>query len=202
MTFVLGLTGGIASGKSTVSQYFKEKGVPVIDADDVSRQVVEPGTVGLERVVAVFGADVLQPDGRLNRKKLGSIVFNDKEKLNQLNRLLHREIRKKILAEIDHYKEKDTPFIVADIPLLFETDYEDYMSQVMTVFVPPAVQIERLMSRDQLTKSEAEHRMDTQLPLYIKAQLSDIVIDNSGTIEDTYRQIDRWLKEMTQKGFI
>jgi len=151
--FKLGLTGGIATGKSTVSNHFKELGIPVLDADVIAREVVEPGQPALMDIVAEFGEEMLQPDGTLNRKALGSVVFGNPAKL----------LEGKNAAGAD---------------------------AVMVVTVPADVQQERLMARNQLSADEARKRMNSQMPMAEKEKLADYVIDNSGTIAETYSQVD------------
>lgn len=195
MTYLLGLTGGIASGKSTISHFFKEKKIPVIDADIVARQVVEPGTIGLKRIVKAFGEDVLLDSGELNRKKLGQIVFNDDQKRTQLNDILSELIRENILNQINYYQNKNVSLIVLDIPLLFEGGYDSLVDAIMVSYVPREVQLTRLMSRDNLSKEEAIKRIDSQMSLDKKKELASVVIDNTGSIDETLQQVDTWLNK-------
>ncbi len=192
MTYVLGLTGGIASGKSTVSQVFKELNVPVIDADRVAREVVEPGTEGLAKVVDIFGESILEESGNLNRKELGRIIFNSPNKREQLNRILHPLIREKILNYKAKLTDKAAECIVLDLPLLFETDYVKECDGTMVVYVPKPIQQQRLMSRDDITKDEADKKINAQLSLDEKVKLADFVIDNSGTKKETEKQVIDW----------
>lgn len=200
MTFVLGLTGGIATGKSTVSRYFNEKNIPVIDGDVIAREVVEVGTTGLAQIVETFGKRVLKETGELNRSLLGSIVFSDKEKLAQLNQILGLEIRSEIVKKITSYQLNAEELIVADIPLLFESGYEKMMDDVMVVYIPKEEQLKRLMARDNLTLKEAKERLESQWPIDEKKEKADILIDNLGSIETTYHQIDEWLGKKAFKS--
>ncbi|UUV99388.1 dephospho-CoA kinase [Vagococcus luciliae] len=193
MTYLLGLTGGIASGKSTISQFFKSKQIPVIDADIVAREVVEPNTTGLNQIVAHFGEGILVSNGELNRKKLGSIIFEDDKKRERLNTILSDEIRENILRKISDYKKKEQPLIVLDIPLLYEGGYDKIVDRVMVCYVPKQVQLSRLMSRDSLSEVDALKRIESQMDLEEKKRLADVVIDNSGSIEETLKQVDNWL---------
>ena len=197
MTFVLGLTGGIATGKSTVSHYFKEQGVSVIDADVIAREVVEPGTVGLTKITEEFGGDILLEDGTLNRRQLGSIVFNQSEKLAQLNNILGIEIRQEILKQIEAFKQKNTSLVVVDIPLLYESRYETLMTKVMVVYIPEALQLTRLMHRDDLDLEQANKRIESQWPIERKKTLGDYVIDNSHSMKETKNQVDSWLEKFS-----
>lgn len=193
MTFFLGLTGGIATGKSTVSHYFSEQGYPVIDADKVAREVVEPGTLGLEKVVAAFGTGILTQQGELDRQKLGQLVFSDVLKRKKLDAVLDGEIRQAIDKEMEDYKFRNEPLVIVDIPLLYEAGYESLMTKVMVVYVSEEIQIKRLIERNSLTQEEARQRMNSQLSIEIKKMRADFVIDNSGTKEETKRQVLGWL---------
>ena len=198
MTFILGLTGSIASGKSTVSHYFNEKGIDLIDADLVAKEVVEPRTPGLARVVAHFGSKILTEFGELDRKALGNIIFNDTEKRHDLEKILHGEIEEVINNKISTLKAERKALIVLDIPLLFETNYQTKCDEVMTVFVSHDTQIARLMLRDRLSEEEALARMNSQMSLIDKALKSDVIIDNEGSIDNTKLQVDRWLEIFKQ----
>ena len=193
MSYLLGLTGGIASGKSTISQFFKSKHIPVIDADLVAREVVEPNTTGLNQIVAHFGEEILLSNGKLNRKKLGSIIFEDEKKREQLNTILSKEIRQNILEKVTYFQSRKAPLIVLDIPLLYEGAYDEMVDSVMVCYVPKQVQLTRLMSRDHLSKADALNRINSQMDLEEKKRLADVVIDNSGSIEETLKQVDNWL---------
>ncbi|WP_414839932.1 dephospho-CoA kinase [Carnobacterium sp. TMP28] len=195
MTIILGLTGGIATGKSTVSNYFKELNIPVVDADVGSRIIVEPGTDGLRKIVAHFGESMLNSDGTLNRKVLGDVVFHDKKQLTVLNIILEEYIRKWISEQTNDYLKVSPPLIVLDIPLLYERDYLSEVDSVMVVATTKETQLERLMKRDNLTKEAAEIRIKTQLPLENKIKRADKIIDNNHSVDYTQKQIDAWLKE-------
>ncbi|WP_034550796.1 dephospho-CoA kinase [Carnobacterium funditum] len=197
MTVILGLTGGIATGKSTVSNYFKELGIPIIDADIGSRIIVEPGTDGLKNIVTYFGDKILKSDGTLDRKRLGDIVFNDKAQLSELNSILEEYIRRWITEQIADYLKLNLPLIVLDIPLLYEKDYLSVVDLVMVVATTKEVQLKRLMERDKLTEKAAEMRISTQLPMKIKIKRADVVIDNNGTKNETQKQVRYWLKKLT-----
>ena len=188
--FKLGLTGGIATGKSTVSNHFKELGIPVLDADVIAREVVEPGQPALMDIVAEFGEEMLQPDGTLNRKALGSVVFGNPAKLAKLNQFTHPRVQASMRAQADAYAAAGVPLIVLDIPLLLEGKNAAGADAVMVVTVPSDVQQERLMARNQLSADEARKRMNSQMPMEEKEKLADYVIDNSGTIAETYSQVD------------
>lgn len=191
----IGLTGGIACGKSTVSAMLVSRGALLVDADQIARDVVQPGSPVLEQVAAHFGQAVIQEDGSLHRKKLGEIVFGNTEARKQLEQLLHPPIRKMIREQMEAY-EKQFPdkLVVVDIPLLFESDLAFMFEEVLVVYVPLHTQVERLMQRDNLTESAANNRINAQMSIEEKRKLADIVIDNSGTWEDTYAEVERfWL---------
>jgi dephospho-CoA kinase len=191
----IGLTGGIACGKSTVSAMLVSRGALLVDADQIARDVVQPGSPVLEQVAAHFGQAVIQEDGSLHRKKLGEIVFGNTEARKQLEHILHPPIRKMIREQMEVY-EKQFPdkLVVVDIPLLFESDLSFMFKEVMVVYVPPHIQVERLMRRDNITESAANNRINAQMSIEEKRKLADIVIDNSGTWEDTFAEVERfWL---------
>lgn len=196
MAFILGVTGGIATGKSTVVDVFRKAGVPIVDGDLIAREIVEPGQPALKALVAAFGEEILTED-RLNRKKLGEIVFNDPAKRQLLDRLLDGYLRGAITDQIKE-AAKRAPLVVADIPLLYEADYQQYMDQVAVVYIPKELQLTRLMQRDHLTKEAALQRMKSQLSIEEKRQKADFLFDNQGTREETRQQVLRWLAE---KGF-
>ena len=188
--FKIGLTGGIASGKSTVLTYFKDKGIPYIDADIVAREVVEPGTKGLEAIVDVFGSNVLHDDGTLNREALGAIVFHNEEKRRQLNDCLKEHIRNRIMELTAHYESNRTAVLIYDIPLLIEGEWYTMMDEVWLVYVNELTQIERLMSRNGFSKEDALARINSQMRLDDKRSFADVIINNSGTPQALTAQLD------------
>jgi dephospho-CoA kinase len=195
LSIVIGLTGSIATGKSTVSNMFRDLGLPVVDADRISREVVEPGEKAYEEIVLAFGEDILLPDGSINRKKLGSVVFTNEEKRKQLNEIVHPEVRKSMLQKRDEYIEKGYNAVVLDIPLLFESKLTGYVDKTLVVFADEEVQLNRLMERDNSSKDEAIQRIQAQIPVKQKAQMADAVINNNGSIEETKEQLIAQLKK-------
>jgi len=189
MTLVIGLTGGIASGKSTVAKMFEQLNIPIIDADKIAREVVLPGEETYDKIVETFGDDILQEDGTLNRKKLGAIIFANDDKRQQLNALIHPAIRQRMLKKRDQYIAANERCIVLDIPLLFESNLTHFVEKVIVVYVDEATQLKRLINRDHLSETEAKQRMDAQLSLEEKAKQAHVVIDNNGTIEQTKQQL-------------
>lgn len=186
---VIGLTGGIASGKSTVANFLSENGFVIVDADIASRKAVEAGSSGLEEIRTVFGDGVIQEDGTLNRKALGEIIFKDKNQREKLNAIVHPRVRDIMEAEKEEGLVLDKP-VVMDIPLLFENKLEHTVDEVWVVYVPKEVQIERLMARNQLSLEEAESRVSSQLSIEEKKQKADKVINNSGSLQSLYHQLE------------
>lgn len=193
MSYILGLTGSIATGKSTVAKLFLSAGIPVVDADLGARAVVLPGAPGLADIIEHFGEAYLLSDGTLDRKRLGALIFSDREKRKELDVLLKERINDWIQAEKERYISEGHKLIVLDIPLLYEGGYEDSCDAVMVVYVPEELQVQRLMSRNHLDADEAARRMQSQLSIEKKKELADFVIDNSGTIEETKKQVNDWL---------
>ena len=169
MGFVLGLTGGIATGKSTVVKTFREYGFPIVDGDEVAREIVEIGQPALTAIEAEFGEEVLLENGELDRKKLGQIIFSHPEKRQVLDQLLDPFLRKAILAKIIASKQKSR-LVVVDIPLLFEAGYTDNIDEIATVYVPEDIQLQRLMQRDDLSEVEAKKRIASQWPIEEKKE--------------------------------
>lgn len=193
---VIGLTGGIATGKSTVARRLGELGVPVIDADQLAREVVEPGEPALDEIRERFGPGVIDEHGRLDRAALGSIVFADEGARKALEAIVHPRIRRRMREIVNQLKQDGAPLVVCDIPLLFETGVGlDWVDRTVVVYAPRHVQRERLMARNGLTPEEAERRIASQLPIEEKARRADVVIDNTGALDQTLRQVDRLWKE-------
>lgn len=189
MAFTIGLTGGIASGKSTVSAMMRELGLPVIDADEAARAVVRPGEEAYQQIVAAFGPGILRADGEIDRAKLGAIVFNDEQQRKVLNAIVHPAVRKKMLAEKEAHIRSGAKTVVLDIPLLFESGLTHWVDKVLVVYVDDDVQLRRLMARNGFTEEEALARIRSQWPMAEKVKRADAVIDNNGTIEETRRQL-------------
>lgn len=199
MTVILGLTGSIATGKSTVSKIFKEQGFPVVDADLGAREVVKPGTEGLCEIKKQFGDNVILADGTLNREVLGKIVFKDERQREKLNAILSKRIYKWLMDQKKECLKRDPAILVLDIPLLFEAGYEKEVNQVMVVATSKEIQIDRLMKRDMIGKEEAIQKINSQLPISEKVVLGDSVIDNSGSTEHTKQQVLKWIDKITAK---
>lgn len=192
---VIGLTGGIASGKTTVSNLFKISGVPVIDADLVARQVVEKGTVGLTALVSRFGEEILNADGTLNRTELAKKMFSEESVRSEVNDILQPLIRQEITTRMKEYKDQGKPLIVLDIPLLFEMHYENLCDDIIVVAVSVETQIERMEKRNGYTRQEALERIQSQMPLEEKVKRATIVWSNEGTLQELEQKVHQWLLE-------
>lgn len=187
---IVGLTGNIGSGKSSIAHYFKELGARFIDADQVGRDVVEPGTAGLQQIVQYFGADILNPDGTMNRSQVADIVFNNPEALKQLNAIVHPHIRSELLKAITAYKSKpDTQLLIIEAALLIETGLYELVDEVWLVTVNSETQIQRVIKRDAATKEQVSARLASQMPQQDKIPYADRIIDNNGSPEDTIKQV-------------
>jgi dephospho-CoA kinase len=193
---MIGLTGGIATGKSLVASMLAERGATVIDADALAREVVQPGEPALAEVVERFGAGVLQPDGALDRARLGAIVFADPEARRDLERITHPRIAALMQQRTAGAVAQGAPVVVLDIPLLFEGERERSLDGVLLVYAPVEVQLERLRSRDGIDAAAARQRLDAQLPIEEKRSLATWIIDNSGDLESTRRQVDAWWRDV------
>jgi dephospho-CoA kinase len=193
---IYGLTGGIATGKSTVSERLIEKGFTVIDADKIAREVVEPNTEAFNEIVSTFGHKILDENGTLDRKKLGNFVFNNKIHLAKLNYITHPRIKGVIKNRIEEFRAKGVMTIFLDIPLLFEGDWHQFTEKNIVVYTSPEIQIERLMRRNNFTYEEALVRINAQMPIDEKKKSADIVIYNNGSIEDLYLSIDELISNI------
>lgn len=194
----IGLTGGIATGKSSVSRYLVSLGAILIDADQIAREVMLPGHPVLAAVIERFGQAVLNEDGTLHRKKLGEIVFGNSAELKALNDITHPAIRQEMRERMRMFEqEQPDKLVVSDIPLLYESGLSEQFEQVMVVYVPAEIQLKRLMERDGISESDALSRLNAQMDIEEKKRRADIVIDNSGTMEETKAQI---LKFWHDKG--
>ncbi|ARQ04935.1 dephospho-CoA kinase [Macrococcoides caseolyticum] len=190
---VIGLTGGIASGKSTVANYLKENGFAVIDADIAARQAVEKGTEGLRKVAETFPG-VLNEDGTLNRKALGTIIFNDKAQRDSLNEIVHPIVRR-LMDEEKAAALSEGKVVVMDIPLLYENELEHTVDEVWVVYVSYDIQKMRLMKRNELSESEADARINSQMSMDEKRDKADIVIDNCHDLNSLYKHLEALIKD-------
>lgn len=195
---VFALTGGIASGKSTVTLKLRARGCVVIDADDIVKQLYGKGKPIYEAIVREFGNEILDLKGEIDRKKLGRLVFSDSEVRNRLNNATHPIVDAEILWGIETAKHQGEKFIFVDSPLLVETGKHEHYDAVILVYVHPDIQIQRLMLRNQLSHEEALQRINSQMPIDDKKAYADFIIDNNGTIEALDRQVDQLLLKLWQ----
>jgi len=188
----IGLTGGIASGKSTVSETLEKMGAIILDADKIAHSVMESGEPAWQEIVDFFGRDILNEDKSINRKELGKIVFNDPEKLAKLNAITHYRIREKLRAELKAIEtDAADKIVVVEIPLLYETGWEKWVDEVWVVWVDRETQIRRLIKRDGIDRKAALQRIESQMSLDEKARRANIVIDNSYGLEETIESTAR-----------
>ena len=192
---IIGITGSIACGKSTVSNYLKSKGYIVIDADKIGHEALDDDYVK-EKVILAFGNEILE-DNKINRQKLGELVFGNSSNLNVLNSIIHPEIRKKILEKIDKNNDKELIFI--DVALLFEAKFDDLVDKIIVVYVDKNTQLTRLMKRNSISKKEALSRIVSQMSPTEKAKLGDYTVNNNLDVINTYEQVDKVLSEL-KKG--
>lgn len=192
---IIGITGSIACGKSTVSGYLKSKGYVVIDADKIGHEALDSDYVK-EKLILTFGNDILE-NNKINRRKLGELVFGNSSNLNVLNSIIHPEIRKKILEKIDKNNDKELIFI--DVALLFEAKFDDLVDKIIVVYVDENTQLTRLMKRNSISEKEALSRIVSQMSPIEKAKLGDYTVNNNLDVINTYEQVDKVLSEL-KKG--
>ncbi|MBE3556576.1 MAG: dephospho-CoA kinase [Firmicutes bacterium] len=194
----VGLTGGIASGKSTVAQWLVELGAVLIDADALVREVEAPGGLAYDAIVAYFGREILLADGQLNRKALGARIFSDDAARQALNAIVHPAVQQLQRERVAQLEQEPGRVILLDVPLLYEIGMDAWMHKVVVVWVPREVQIARLMQRNGLTRPEAEARVKSQMSLDEKRRRADYVIDNSGSLQSTRAQTERVWQELAE----
>ncbi len=197
LTRVIGLTGGIASGKSTVAAMLAEKGAFVVDADQLARQAVEPGSPTLARVAAAFGSEMIGPDGCLDRARLGEVVFSDQPARDRLNAIVHPRVMELSREEIRRAREAGSSLVVYDVPLLFESGREKEFDGTLLVFARPETQLLRLRERSGLEEAVARARIEAQIPIWRKLAMATWIIDNGGSLDRTQMAVDRlWDAEL------
>ncbi|KXG78857.1 Dephospho-CoA kinase [Fervidicola ferrireducens] len=193
---VIGLTGGIASGKSTVSRMLRQKGAYIIDADEIAKEIVKPGKPAWEDIVRYFGKEILDESGNIRRKKLAKIVFSDEKKLNLLNRITHPRIVEEIKRELEACRRRNEKIVIIDAALLLEIGLDVLVDEVWVVAVDEKTQIDRLIKRESsISYAEAMERIRAQMPLEEKLKFATRIIDNSGDIENTQKQVDEIWRE-------
>jgi dephospho-CoA kinase len=196
---IIGLTGGIASGKSTVSGMLQDLGAVIIDADKIAREVVEPNQPTWLKIKQRFGEDIFHEDGQMDRKKLGAIIFKDGQARTDLNAIIHPAIRERMMQQREKAEREGTELIVMDIPLLFESELEYMVEKILVVYVPEEIQKDRLMLRDQIDEELALQKMSSQLSIELKKEKGHAFINNSGSFDETREQlnyiIQKWRAE-------
>ena len=198
MVKIIGITGGIASGKSTVTEFLRQPGYQVIDADQVVHELQEPGERLYQALLSTFGSAILQEDGRLDRPKLGAMIFGNPELLAQSSQLQNEIIREELAGRRDLLAETEDIFFM-DLPLLFELEYDNWFDQIWLVDVREETQLSRLMARNDLSQEEAEKRIAAQLSLREKRKRADVLIDNNGSLEETRQQISDALQKLERR---
>jgi dephospho-CoA kinase len=187
---VIGLTGGIASGKSTVAKFLEELGAPIVDADQMAREVVQPGHPAFDEIVATFGKDVLGEDGQIARKKLGAMIFADPDKRRALNAITHPRIAEATQGKLVELGQAGTPVAIYEAALLVENKIHLGLDGLIVVSVQEPAQVQRLMKRDELDEAAAKERVAAQSPLADKLQVADFVIDTNGDVATTRQQTE------------
>jgi dephospho-CoA kinase len=196
---LFGLTGGIASGKSAAAARLRARGVPIIDADVLAREVIAPGTDGLGEVVAAFGEGVLDPSGTLDRKALASAIFGDEAKRRRLNTITHPRITRLTVERSQELAARGEPLACYEAALIVENGVADLFRPLVVVSAPESVQLKRMRTRDGLSEEEAERRLRAQKPLSEKVKAADFVIDTTGPIEDLERKVDEVLRGVCER---
>ncbi len=194
--YKIGLTGGIASGKSTVVSMLRSYGAAIIDCDIIARDVVQPGPDGLQAVARAFGPQALLPDGTMNRAYIGSVVFHDAARKKELEDILFPLIHQEIDRQAAMLEGNGSHLVFLDMPLLFEVKYHSYVNEVWLVYVDAATQLTRLMARNGYTQEEALARIHSQFPIDEKKSLSQVIIDNTASLENTEKQVQKQWKQL------
>lgn len=200
MARVIGLTGGIASGKSTMAKFFRDKGAAVISADAIAFALARPKQILYRLYVEHFGEGILQADGTLDRRAIGQLVFGNEAEKKWLDETSHPILERAMLRQIKVKQAKNFPVIILDVPLLFEAGWDKMTEENCLVFVDEATQLARLMRRNGYTEAEARGRIAAQMPLSEKKQRADTFIDNNGSLEESFVQAEKLWKEWTHAG--
>mgnify|MGYP005840773695 FL=1 len=193
---VIGLTGGIGSGKSTVSKMFQGVGVPVICADDLARKVVEPGSPALEEIREVFGEEVIDREGKLDRAAMARVVFADASRRKKLEAIIHPRVKEEKDRLVEQLEQEGHLIAIVDVPLLLETGWQDSFDMIILVYVPREIQEKRLICRDNISVEEARSRLNAQMCIEEKRDLADRVIDNRGSVDETRKQVGQIFEDL------
>ena len=194
---VIGLTGGIGSGKSTVSEYLMSRGFPVADADDISRKVVRPGSPALAELAEALGPEILKEDGTLDRGYTADLVFDDEAKRRAMEKIMWRAIGQSIDREIEAYRQEGHKVIFVDAPLLFEAGLEKQMDQVWVVHADDDLRLQRVMERDGADAASVRARMSSQFSEQQRLDLADVILDNNGTRAELLAQVEEQIEALT-----
>ncbi len=197
---VIGLTGGPGTGKSTVAAMLARRGAAVIEADRLGHQAYAPGTAGWEAVVRAFGPEVIAPDGTIDRRRLGALVFSDPERLRRLNAIIHPEIRRLITVQLEKFRREGVRVVVIEAALLFEAGWDDLVDEVWVTTAPPDVAAARYAARTGLPEAEVRQRAAAQLDAAEKVRRADRIIDTSGSLANVERQVDRLWNELLSRA--
>jgi len=193
----LGLTGSFGCGKTAISNFLLERGAIIIDADTIAHEVTKPGTEGFHAIIGEFGKEYLSLDGTLDRKKLGQYVFSHPEALEKLEKIVHPLVRKRELMLLEEYKE--APLVVLSVPLLFEKGLEQYVDKVLVVTISDSKRYERLTKNYGITREEIDRRLKNQMPQEEKIKKADFIIDNSGSLAESGKQVDLLLENLFKR---
>jgi dephospho-CoA kinase len=196
---IIGITGGIGSGKSIVSRMIKARGFPVVDLDELAHEIIEPGKPAYEKIISRFGQDILDSDRRIERRRLGAVVFQDAGARKDLEAITHPEISRLLLEKIEGYRSAGAEMLFLEIPLLFETGMDSWIRPVIAVKCPEGVCLLRLAERDGFSASESQARMKAQMDPDEKARRADFMIDNSGGLDETRAQLDKVINELQKE---
>lgn len=188
---IVGLTGSIATGKSVVAKMFAELGVKIVDSDAIAKDIVRNGKPAYNEILEHFGSDVLAPDGEIDREKLGKIIFEDETKRQILNEITHPRVFEIMRTEINIYASQGVAVAMCDVPLLIESGAQNWLKPIVLVYVDRETQLARLMQRDGCSRERAISRISSQMQIDEKRKFADYIIDNSGSIEDTRRQVEK-----------
>jgi dephospho-CoA kinase len=199
MSLMVGLTGGIATGKSTVSTFFKEAKVPVIDTDVIAKNLLNKDTGTYAKVLDHFGEAILNTDKTIHRKNLAKLIFEDENARTFMNQTLHPEVKKYMISEMNQLKQEGHAIIVCDVPLLFESGFDHVCDVTLLVYIPKSLQIERLMIRDQISKSYALKKIESQMSMKEKRQKADLIIDNTKSILETKKRFNEILNQLKER---
>lgn len=196
----IGLTGGISSGKSTITSWFLEKGIIVLDADQIVRQLQKPGSQLLYDLAHEFGPSVILENGELARDVLGSIIFHDEAAKQKLNAMIHPLVKQKLVEGIEQAKARGEQLVVLDVPLMFESGFESLVDRTLVVYVPREIQVKRLMKRDQIDESYALAKINSQMSLEKKRDLADYVLNNEYSIRELRTQFEQMFEMLWERA--